>query len=196
MRLCDHLRVIGGGGRVPLPPARARAHRLGWTVCQHLLPSATCHLGVTWPPSFQESTQLYSRRMRSGTLLERANGSAGLSLRLILCTTMFFDFMHSWTQRVITSNGFTLPGPFRVRNAFSGRCIKTQRKRPLLMWVEFGDNVAVAHKSSSHLALLRGLPLHLSLMQPASNAARNVCRATTVHHSSFVVSSGPIRICT
>ena len=85
-------------------------------------------------------------------------------------------------------------------NAFSRECIKTQRKRPLLMWVEFGDNVAVAHKSSSHLALLRGLPLHLSLMQPlverASNAARNVCRATTVHHSSFDVSSGPIGICT
>ena len=34
-KLCHHLRVIAGGDRASLPPARARAvHHLGWTVRQ------------------------------------------------------------------------------------------------------------------------------------------------------------------
>ena len=47
--------------------------------------------------------------MRSVTLLQLANASAGLSSRLILCTTMFSDLM-----RVFTSTCFTLPAPFRM----------------------------------------------------------------------------------
>ena len=115
-------------------------HHLGWTVCQHLSsprprvimePRGRLPLSIQW----YHATGIYSKvnfavltcLMKSVTLLELANASAGWSSRLIL---------RSRNQRVFTSKCFTLPAPFRMRMPFLAFASR-HKERTLLVWVQF-----------------------------------------------------------
>ena len=208
-----HLRVIA------LPPARARAvtvhnmisggqyvntlprtrvirlprgRLLSWSWPLDTWPLCAAEEQTHFPTmgrQSKESPAVLTCLMRSFTQLELSSASAGSSSRLIFCTPMFLDLMHSPRHVQMFHTASTFP----QENAFSCCCVKTQNKRPLFVTVQLGDNVAQLHEVPL-LVPLRGLPLLQSskqrLVGPESNVARNVCRETSTQ--AFAESSNPL----